>query len=79
VKQFSLILLILLILAGCAARPLQVVAPCPEPNLPEEPHYPVADLKQGDSHATVAKAYVATDRLKSDYISELKHIYGGYL
>lgn len=72
------LLIPLILLTGCATQPLQVTAPCPKVNLPDEPHYPVSDLKQGDSPATVAKAYVATNQLKSDYIGELKHIYGGY-
>jgi hypothetical protein len=69
---------LLALLTGCATQPLQVTAPCPKVNLPLEPHYPVSDLKQGDSPATVARAYVATNQLKSDYIAELKHIVGGY-
>lgn len=72
------LLIPLILLTGCATQPLQVTAPCPKVKLPAEPHYPVSDLKQGDSAATVARAYVATNNLKSDYIAELKHIYGGY-
>jgi uncharacterized lipoprotein YajG len=74
-----LVLLIpLILLTGCATQPLQVTAPCPAVNLPDEPHYPVQDLKRGDSAATVAKAYVATVQLQEGYIGELLHIYGGY-
>lgn len=55
-----------------------VVSGCPRPNIPPAPHYPVSDLKQGDSPAIVAKAYVATVQLQQDYIGELKHILEGY-
>jgi hypothetical protein len=73
-----LILLIPLILTGCTTQPLQVTAPCPKPNLPAEPRYPVVDLKQGDSHATVAKAYVASLGLCLDTDAAIRHICGGY-
>lgn len=76
--RYTLIIILITLLTGCASQPLQVTAPCPKVNLPDEPHYPVSDLKQGDSPATVARAYVATIQLKSDYIGELKHIYGAY-
>lgn len=76
--KLLILLNLLILLTGCATQPLQVTAPCPKVSLPSEPHYPVSDLKQGDSAATVARAYVATNQLKSDYIGELKHIYGAY-
>jgi hypothetical protein len=72
-----LALLILLTLTGCTTTQ-PVVVGCPKPNIPPAPHYPVASLKQGDSPATVAKAYVATVRLQQDYIGELTHILRGY-
>jgi hypothetical protein len=66
-------------LGGCTTmQPLQATAPCPRPNIPTEPHYPLQDLKQGDSHTTVAKAYVATLKGQHDYIQQLKHILRGY-
>jgi hypothetical protein len=72
-------ILICLLLAGCATtQPLQVTAPCPKPNIPGEPHYPVSDLKRGDDAATVAKAYVVTNYLKDLHIAELKNILGAY-
>lgn len=71
-------MLILLILTGCTARPLQVTAPCPKPIIPTEPHYPAQDLKQGDKPDRVAKAYAATVQLQHDYIGELKHVLRGY-
>lgn len=71
-------LLILLILTGCASRPLQVTALCPKPNLPVEPHYPIADLKQGDDKAKVAKAWVASFQGCYDYSHQLRYVAGGY-
>lgn len=70
-------LLILLTLTGCTTMQ-PVVSGCPKPNIPPAPHYPVASLKQGDSPATVAKAYVSTVQMQQDYIGELKHVLGGY-
>ncbi len=78
---FIVVVIILLAscLGGCTTtQPLQVTAPCPKPNLPPEPHYPVQGLKQGDSPATVAKAYVVTVQLQHDYINELKHVLEGF-
>lgn len=73
------LVLIPLILIGCTTtQPIKVIVPCPKPNIPAEPYYPVQDLKQGNKPATVAKAYVATVQLQRDYIDELKHILKGY-
>lgn len=58
-------------LGGCATtQPLQVTAPCPRPNIPTEPHYPIQYLKKGDSSDKVAKAYAASFGLAYDYIHQ---------
>jgi hypothetical protein len=58
-----------LLLAGCTTtKPIEVTAPCPKPNIPAEPRYPVQDLKQGDQPDKVMKAYVATVQGQQDYI-----------
>lgn len=72
------LILLCLCLTGCATTQPVVTAPCPSPTIPPSPHYPVADLKQGDSPAAVAKAYVATVDLQNSYIEQLKHILEGY-
>jgi hypothetical protein len=75
----GLIVVLASLLGGCTAtQPVHVTAPCPKVNIPPEPHYPLQDLKQGDSRAKVAKAYVATVKGQQDYIQQLKHIMRGY-
>lgn len=67
-----------LLLAGCTTtKPVEVPVPvaCVQPKLPAEPHYPIKDLKTGDSPATVIKAYVATAAGQHDYIERVKYIY----
>lgn len=70
------ILLLTLLLSGCASTmPKTVNMPvpvqCPKPNIPEQPHYPIKDLKQGDQPATVMKAYVATVVAQQNFINQL--------
>jgi hypothetical protein len=54
-----------LLLTACSTH---MPVGCPKPNIPPEPHYPVQDLRPGDSRDKVAKAYVATVRGQHDYI-----------
>jgi hypothetical protein len=72
ILSLLIILMCVLISTGCASNPV-IASPCPSVTIPDEPHYPVQDLRRGDSAETVAKAYVATDKLKSAYIKELKN------
>lgn len=68
------------LLASCTtSKPVEVPVPaaCVQPKLPQEPHYPIKDLKTGDSPATVIKAYVATAAGQHDYIERVKYIYEG--
>jgi hypothetical protein len=53
------IILLCICLTACA-KTVYVPTQCPAPKLPPEPHYPVADLRPGDSPDKVAKAYVAS-------------------
>lgn len=76
--QFIIIFTALLLTACTTTQPLQVTVPCPKPNIPAEPHYPAQDLKQGDSPATVAKAYVATVKGQRGYIEQLRYVLEGY-
>jgi hypothetical protein len=69
------IILAVLLLTACTKL---VPTGCPRPNIPPEPRYPVADLRQGDGADKVAKAYVATVHGQHDYIESLKHIFRGY-
>jgi hypothetical protein len=72
-------LLLALTLTGCTTtQPITVTAPCPKPIIPSEPHYPVQDLRKGDSPAMVMKAYVATVKGQHDYIQQLQSILDGY-
>lgn len=72
-----LILLTILTITGCTTMQ-PVVSGCPKPNIPPAPHYPVADLKRGDSPATVAKAYVASLGMCLDDSANLRHVCGLY-
>lgn len=66
-----IIIILAACLGGCAStRPLQVTAPCPKVTIPPEPYYPIKDLKKGDKHDKVAKAYAASFGLAYDYIHD---------
>ncbi len=76
--RIIIIFLSLLLTACTTTKTIEVPASCPKPNIPAEPHYPVKDLKQGDTPDIVVKSYVATVYLQHEYIEQLKHIMRGY-
>lgn len=74
----AIVIILSSFLGGCATQPLQVTAPCPKPDIPAEPHYPAQDLKKGDSHSKVAKAYVASLSMCLVDADAVRHICEGY-
>lgn len=69
------IILSALLLVACATKPPEIVkvpvmVKCPIA-IPPEPHYPIADLKRGDTPDTVVKSYVATVKLQQIHINDI--------
>lgn len=62
------VLLVTVLLTGCATTPREVVrrvevpvaTPCPAPVLPPRPHLPLADLPPDPTHADIARATAAS-------------------
>lgn len=73
-----LLIVVCLIMSACTTEtPIKVTVPSQKVTLPPEPHYPIKDLRSGDSTAKVVKAYVATVRMQQDRIEILEHARGG--
>lgn len=73
---FMAVLIIVLAsaLGGCVTKTVYVPSGCPKVNLPQEPHYPMQDLKPGANPATVAKAYAASFGLCMDTKAAIRHV-----
>jgi hypothetical protein len=56
----KLFLISVILLSGCANKPVYIASGCPKIILPAKPHYPTESLRKGDSAASVAKATVLT-------------------
>lgn len=70
----KLIIIMCAALTACATKPVYIPLskPCVMPKLPPEPHYPISDLKHGDSPDKVIKAYAATVQMYKDQLRMCK-------
>mgnify|MGYP001586240916 CR=1 FL=1 len=91
-KKFTLLLLVLLFLIGCATSPLKIITvekivpvPCPEPHLPQRPALPKAEFTSPvDTEAVVALKDLDTKELigiilsLKEYALSLEELLNGY-
>lgn len=81
----SILLLSMVVLAGCAHAPARVITvqvpvavPCPPPPPVARPHLPLADLPPKSPPADVMRAYAASVEALTGYASELEALLNGY-
>lgn len=76
------LLLVALLISGCATEPVTVRVPvpteCPPPPPRQRPYLPVGDLTETSSPEQIMRAYRATIEVLGGYAEELEFQLDGY-